>query len=300
MTTPDQQREAPARDRSPFDTLRTRTLVVYLLISFAGVLIIMHNYFPSLRRDAYASVMALVGYGVMGLVALGRGAVAGVEWRKLFGPPPRARDLPLLAMIVPLALLTAGALTIVFVPLSYLAPDLVEHAILSEPSMFKAETMPQLALLCLALVVAAPVVEEFIFRGLILHRLARRWGTSTGVIGSSIIFAIGHVEWVGHLLIGIAFSIIYLRTRSLWMSMLAHAAYNLLFTIPIAWSVYTREQVTQTTLSDFRAGLGHGVLTFIAGMILMYLYLDLYWPGGRVAEVVAGKVPYENQPADSG
>lgn len=234
-------------------------------------------------------------YGAALLALVIRGHVARVNWRTLIGPPPRLRDLPLLAIIVPLALLTAGAIPIVFVPVSYFAPDLVQHLILGDNELFHVTTFAQYASLAVLLVVAAPVVEELLFRGMILHRLARRFSVPVAVMVSSFLFAIPHAEWVGHCITGIGFALVYLRTRSLWMSMLAHATYNALFTIPIGWALLTHDtDQSVQSLHEFRGSLGTGVATFVAGMFLMYLYLDLYWPNGRVAEVVSLPLPHDD------
>jgi hypothetical protein len=77
-----------------------------------------------------------------------------------------------------------------------------------------------------AMVVVAPVVEEILFRGILLHRWAARWGTTTGVVLSSAVFAILHVELVGHFVFGVAMAALYVRTRSLWVPIAAHAVNN--------------------------------------------------------------------------
>jgi membrane protease YdiL (CAAX protease family) len=85
--------------------------------------------------------------------------------------------------------------------------------------------------LALVAVVWGPVGEEVFFRGFVLPGLVKRFGAPVGVVLSSGLFALFHID-VGMLvptfLLGAAFAWIYLRTGSLWPAILAHGAQNAL------------------------------------------------------------------------
>jgi uncharacterized protein len=269
-----------------------RGLVVQMLLMVGAVLLAAHALNPGLRRSESANENMMLAYGAMLLLLLIRGRVARVEWKRLMGPGPTRRDLPLLGIVVPLGLITAAALVLLFVPLSYLAPDVVERTILDESPFERITSTRQFVLLFINIAVIAPIVEELAFRGFFLQRFAHKWGTTAGVIASSTLFAIGHVEWIGHFVTGVAFAVIYLRTRSLWMSMLAHGVYNAMFATSMGWSYFTGQPYERTTLAEFQQGLGEGLLAFGAGMFLLWLYLDLYWKERTVTEVMQDEVPY--------
>ena len=77
-------------------------------------------------------------------------------------------------------------------------------------------------------VVAAPVCEEFIFRGLIFGGLRRSLGISASVLASAAIFALVHpapsvIPVFG---LGVAAALVYERTRLLQGPMAVHAVYN--------------------------------------------------------------------------
>jgi membrane protease YdiL (CAAX protease family) len=76
--------------------------------------------------------------------------------------------------------------------------------------------------------VAAPLFEEFIFRGLIFGGLRRSVGFWPAALASSAVFAIMHtsISIVPVFALGLATAWAYERTRSLLAPMLAHAAYN--------------------------------------------------------------------------
>jgi membrane protease YdiL (CAAX protease family) len=77
--------------------------------------------------------------------------------------------------------------------------------------------------------VAAPLVEEFVFRGLVQRPLERRWGPAAAIGFTALLFALVHaLPWVLpiHLLLGLAFGFVVYATRSIWAGVLLHAANN--------------------------------------------------------------------------
>lgn len=79
-------------------------------------------------------------------------------------------------------------------------------------------------------VLAAPVVEELLFRGVVLGYLRRGFSDRTSVLVSALLFAIIHFNWIqgGYaFLLGILLGHLCLRTKSLWMSIFLHMFINL-------------------------------------------------------------------------
>jgi ABC-2 type transport system permease protein len=77
-------------------------------------------------------------------------------------------------------------------------------------------------------IVAAPIFEEFIFRGLIFGGLRRSFGVWPAALASAAVFAIMHpaISLVPVFIMGVCTALLYERTRSLFAPMLAHASYN--------------------------------------------------------------------------
>lgn len=77
--------------------------------------------------------------------------------------------------------------------------------------------------------VLAPVLEEMLFRGLILRGLLLRYPPSTAIVHSAALFGLAHFNvyqfFVG-LSSGLVLGLAYQRTRSLWPCVLLHAAFN--------------------------------------------------------------------------
>jgi hypothetical protein len=80
----------------------------------------------------------------------------------------------------------------------------------------------------LLLVVAAPLVEEFLFRGYVLRIMRTSWPPRMAVFASALLFAVVHpgLSFPPVLLLGLATARLYLRGGRLWPGILLHAAYN--------------------------------------------------------------------------
>ena len=95
----------------------------------------------------------------------------------------------------------------------------------------------------IALVVAAPVLEELFFRGFLFSGLERCWLKIAGTIGlTAVIWAIIHVQyelydifWIS--IMGILFGIARVRTGSVYTPMILHMFLNLVATIETAYFV---------------------------------------------------------------
>jgi len=77
-------------------------------------------------------------------------------------------------------------------------------------------------------VVAAPIFEEFIFRGLIFGGLRRSFGLWPATLASAAVFAILHppLAIVPVFALGVCTALVYERSRSLLAPMIVHAVYN--------------------------------------------------------------------------
>jgi ABC-2 type transport system permease protein len=148
-----------------------------------------------------------------------------VYWRA------RTTDVPrMLGEGLPSGLLqgAVGGFAVSLVGLAYL------HAIrvldlfpaLRQPSQLTDPTLPWwLAGLA---VLAAPLFEEFIFRGLIFGGLRRMFGFGASALASAAIFAVVHplVSFIPVFVMGAAAALVYERTRMLAAPIVLHAVYN--------------------------------------------------------------------------
>jgi membrane protease YdiL (CAAX protease family) len=104
--------------------------------------------------------------------------------------------------------------------------------------MFMESARWQVAVLALLVVVVGPAFEELIFRGWLLGGLRERWGDGRAIAVSSALFAVIHGDpWATPALfcLGCVFGWVYLRSGSLYASIVLHAMWNATtFTILLA------------------------------------------------------------------
>jgi membrane protease YdiL (CAAX protease family) len=75
--------------------------------------------------------------------------------------------------------------------------------------------------------VFVPIFEELLYRALILGHLLRLLPPWLALVVSTLLFAAGHPSWFLSGLSGVAYGLLYLRYRNLWLCILAHSAHNL-------------------------------------------------------------------------
>jgi membrane protease YdiL (CAAX protease family) len=84
-------------------------------------------------------------------------------------------------------------------------------------------------------IIIAPISEELFFRGVLFNRLKIRKGFVFGLVVSSVIFGLCHLNYPDHIshviytcIMGMTLCILYSRTDNLLLNMVVHSAYNLL------------------------------------------------------------------------
>jgi Predicted metal-dependent membrane protease len=90
----------------------------------------------------------------------------------------------------------------------------------------------------LTLVIAAPIFEELIFRGIILDGLLKKYSPTRSIVISSILFAVVHLnpwQFIAAFVIGIFSGWVYYKTSNLTLSILIHAVNNLMAFISMSF-----------------------------------------------------------------
>lgn len=267
---------------SPFDRLRARRLILWPAAAVAiivGLLSLIAPHWTE-RRDWDVGLFYLV-YAALAAGMLHYSRRLGLQLRWIVGAVPRRRaDWVLTWLAVPLIAISAAGLWLIYLPISYLAPSLVTELVLTEkPSLFIPGAPARNAAMALCIVLLAPVVEELLFRGLLLHRWARKWGTWRGVLASSAAFALVHIDILGGFVFGVAMVIVYVHTRTLWVPIACHVLNNALAMAGGAL-LFLLDGEREYTLSDFRADWWMGLLGLAIGAPLLWAFARRYWPRG--------------------
>ncbi len=199
-----------------------------------------------------------------------------VRWTRLLGHVPRQstcfRALKLLPVLIAFGL---GEVLVLFYSLSHLAPGILDTLLSIELFVAAANEQQQWVynlVTMFQVVVLGPVVEEGLFRGLLLHRWAVRWNLTAALWTSSLLFGIGHAPSViGSTVFGLVMAILYIETGSLLVPIVLHATNN-----AIGCLIEVSDQLLPS--ADIQDMLWPGILLLGVSVPLMSLYISKHWP----------------------
>ena len=199
-----------SRITKPFPGAGQALLCILALWALSGIFVAV-NYIPGISQG----MATLLGYS---------GSFGVFLWmllrlRRNFKLDWRGADVRIYFLLIPvtLAMLLINASLISLIPM----PDsLVE--------MFE-ELMGSGWLSFITVAIAAPLLEELIFRGVMLDSFLKRYSPAKAIILSSIIFGIAHAnpwQFIAALNIGLIAGWLYYRTRSIWPGIVLHFINN--------------------------------------------------------------------------
>ncbi|SHE78234.1 hypothetical protein SAMN05444274_102382 [Mariniphaga anaerophila] len=128
--------------------------------------------------------------------------------------------------------------------------------------------------------VIAPIIEELIFRGLILHGLRKNYHGITAVIVSALLFSLFHLnpwQMPATFVLGLLLGWLVLRTKSILLAILGHSLNNLMVLLTITYweqisthAIYLMEKQEKLVLS-----------ALVAGLSLILIYFSMLWPSKK-------------------
>ncbi len=166
---------------------------------------------------------SVLGNGVMFTVVM---QWSGLSYGALFHPA-RSSPIAVVGLLALPILCLVPALT-----LAIMAIELVVVALFpisaSDAAMFERMTSGGLISVLMVCLVA-PMVEEMLFRGVILRSFLRQYRRWPAICGTALLFGLTHMniyQGVAAFITGTLMGWLYERTHSLWPCILLHAAYN--------------------------------------------------------------------------
>lgn len=263
-----------------FQILKARYCFVAILIAWywqpgshrlAAALVGSEWYWQDLVFHYYAHAALTFFLLLAGLVT--RFEVSGFPGRRLV----RQDFRPILFIVTLTFFASAAITTITFVPMSYLFPDFVTWwlAWVYQPVIYLSAdgALPVRAniLSFISLVVLGPALEEFIFRGYLLHRWSKKWGLWTGVLLSSVAFGAIHPDTLAAAVTGLGFAMLYLKTQTLWAPVVAHSIYNFIVWLLDLYGVTSEgAEYYRYTIDQFRGDWWIGA----TGLVIVVLLID--------------------------
>ncbi|MBE9468875.1 MAG: CPBP family intramembrane metalloprotease [Bacteroidetes bacterium] len=121
----------------------------------------------------------------------------------------------------------------------------------------------------IAIVIAAPILEELIFRGIILNGFLQRYSPTKSIIISSVLFGFLHLnpwQFIGALIFSLFSGWIYYRTRKLTLSILIHSVNNL---FAFTWMHFVgAEKMMNESLTELYGGFTNLILITFGAIIM--------------------------------
>lgn len=128
----------------------------------------------------------------------------------------------------------------------------------------------------LAMVIAAPILEELIFRGIILDGLLKNYSPIKSIFISSFLFGLVHLnpwQFLGGLLFGSFIGWVYYRSKSLSLSIIIHAVVNLSGFLMRFFVDF--ESIMDETLLEAYGGLTNLILAIVGSVIILSICIYL-------------------------
>lgn len=278
------------RRPNPFEHLRTRTVIPWVIvasIALVAVFFVLALLTPLDASDPQ-TFEVMVGFALYG--ALASWVVwachrSGIGLRRLVGTLPDGYNwlswVRLAGLLAVTMLFSYGSALVLFYGLATVAPGVLEFLIEAVAAGPDPRIGHRLALAA-EVVILAPILEEALFRGIFVNRWGYRWGVPTALAVSSIAFGVLHANPVGIGVAGLVAALLYLRTRTLIVPIVFHAANNLVPTLA-EWLDPSGPLDIAAEIQAVRDDVLIGVALVAVSLPILARYIRRHWPGRDAA-----------------
>lgn len=206
---------------------------------------------------------------------------SGLSLRGTFGPRPKVQWLPEVGLVAWLHLqLNATLFLMLLAVIHHWLPE-VSRGLGEAGAKALSFGRTPAWLQWVVIVGLAPVTEEWLFRGVLHHRFARRFGAGRAQLLTAALFALLHMNPFGVFALGMMLQALYRRTRSLTTCILAHALNN---AIPLTLLLWGRDaaqpsaEVKANELQRIANAWPAWMLMSVALIALLVWHLRGRWP----------------------
>lgn len=282
-------------DSRPFDRPRVRWFLVLQVLLWLGTAIALAvneiiAWLPLQTGDPMIVPLIYIVMFVGGsLWVVWQYRRQGIDWHRIVGPWPQ--PVPwrfLIGLLAVLFVFSIGAFQVSFTLVSIWFPQHVESILQNTIFIGAGESaFPWVYNLLMVgvLTVFAPVFEEFLFRGFLIHRWGTCWSIPTAVLVSSVLFGVLHSNIVGLSVFGLVMALLYLRNHNLGLTILIHSLNNALAAgLEIVTSGVG--SAPSPSLEAFQANLWLGVVFLVVSTPFLVHFVRQNW------QVTRAPLPY--------
>jgi hypothetical protein len=195
----------------------------------AGITMVLRGGLDS-ETAAYEITVFLLDYGlwfelVSSVLCI---TLFALMWRKIRVKLPKYKTVKTGVFTVVLTILLCAALNFVLVSIFEITNLL--HYFPSYEAVAEVLSSGSIVVRVLMIGIAAPIAEELLCRGIVLNRLLSWMPKWVAIVTGSALFGLIHFNLLQTLyafVVGVLFSVLYLRYRNLWIPIIGHMAFNL-------------------------------------------------------------------------
>lgn len=178
--------------------------------------------------------------------------------------------LPILGITLLVMLFSTSIYWLMLRGLASLSPIWIEIALMPQP--LPSELWYRLAF-AFIIAILAPIAEEFVFRGVLLHRLMAGLGLWKGILLTSLVFSVFHINFLGAFLFAVLASLLYLKTGTLLAPILLHIFNNSLAVYQLFAAPSFPQWLSLTSVNDLYTKTGANLAALTVSLVLLFFVI---------------------------
>ncbi|EMI9087388.1 CPBP family intramembrane metalloprotease [Bacillus cereus] len=249
-----------------FDHMKTRFILMWAIISFVIMMFILPLLFKEIPNDVKLNIALIISIYAIPMYWIGfKFKKYNISFKTYFSKPSSFSFRKIFASAIMTMLFGLGMLLLIVVLFSLIPKS---TSLEDTNEIVKTQSMWFILMKAITLSFIAPICEEILFRGFILSRFTYKFGLKKAVIFSSIFFGVLHLSNVfGTTIFGIISCLMYLKTKSLFPSIIAHMVNNI---IVASRDIFSALQTTSTPSAQPE-------LSIIFLMSIVLMTIGLMW-----------------------
>jgi len=270
-------------EENPFQYIKVRQIALCLLLIIFGLAIQLVIFYMATGRDYHhldPIIEVLLGELSIGFTLawlIRQLKLVQIHPEYIWGKLPNHYNwLPIIGIVIARVIFSWGIFRVSYYPLSFIFPAWTEKILvrnfMDDASKSFSPTL-YYSLMIIDILIVSPIMDSFIFQGIILHRWSAKWGVRTAIIIISLLSSIPAMgNFLGLFTFRLMKIMLYIKYRTLIVPIVAQLI-NDLINLTLFFLTFSVEN----PLGQFRSQLGIGVFCVAVSSPLLIWLLFKNW-----------------------